>query len=1064
MVVAEHLPAGCQHELFEAQAQRSPDRTAVVAGRSALTYAELDARANRLAHHLQAFGIGADRLVGVCLHRSLDLAVGLLAVLKAGGACVPLDPSYPAERLAFLVVDAGLDTILTSRPLVDRLPAGPRLVRLDADADAWAGRPPSPPPRAVGAEDVAYVIYTSGSTGQPKGVLLIHRGLVNHHRAAVDLYALGPGDRVLQFCSLGFDASIEEIFPTWAAGATVVFRSDDVPILGRAWLRWLRAQHITVLNIPTAYWHAWVHDLDRLGETVPEDVRLVIVGGEKARGQAYRTWLRVSGGRVRWINAYGPTEATCMSTVYEAPPGGGTGGAGEERDPPLGRPLPNTTVRVVDDRDEPVAPGATGELLLGGAGLARGYLNRPDLTAARFVDDPAGGARLYRTGDLVRFLDSGDLEYVGRVDDQVKIRGFRVECGEVEAAVARHPAVAGAVVVGREDPPADRRLIAYVVTVDALRAPAEELRRFVAAHLPEHMVPSAFVTLDTFPLTPNGKVDRANLPDPDLACTAHVRSPVRPRDELEERIIDIWAAVLGVDRARLGVDDDFFDLGGHSLLAAQVIAQVREELGTDTRLSAIFEAPTPGGLAAHVRAHGATGRRTPPLTPKPRRPGQRFPLSLAQEQMWGLEVAADPPGLYNVTALHRFDHRADEEALRMALAHLVDRHETLRTSIVVEDGLPAQAVAPRLPVGLEVADLGTTPHAEREREVRRRTAEQDALAFDLSRPPLFRAQLLHLDQTSSQLVVTLDHLICDGTSAEVFVTELADVYESLRSGREPRLLPLEVQFADFALWQRRWLTEEVLQRQLAWWVEKLDGMPLGPAIPFDHVPATPTRRIAFRPFGAAPDTCALLQRLARRSHSSVFIVCAAAVQAVLGREGGTTDVVVSTTLSGRQRVEVDGLISMFAGVGRIRTDLGGDPAFTDVVSRARASVLGLFEHQDVPFMQVRRAVVPDFPTDPLGVAAAVPVELGYFHTGRSAAAAPELFFRGQLHPLSIVLRDDGEQISGEVGYKLDYYEETTINRLVAALDQVLRAVARDPSLRLSQLPVPARPACDKSFR
>jgi len=590
-------PEATVADLVEAAAVRSPDAMAVLAGDESLTYSELDARANRLAHHLQAFGVGPDVAVGVCLERSRELAVALLAVLKAGGACVPLDPAYPPERLAFMVGDAAVAAVVTRSALAARLPvAAAPVVRLDADGDAagWASRPATVPPRSTGPGHLGYVIYTSGSTGRPKGVMLTHRGLVNHHRAVADLYGLGPGDRVLQFCSIGFDASIEEMFPTWAAGATVVFRPEDLPLLGPAWSRWLGDRRVTVVNLPTAYWQEWARDLDVRGEPAPAGIRLVVVGGEKALGPAYRTWERVAGGRPRWVNAYGPTETTCMSTFYEAPPGGD--GIGVDRDPPIGRPLPNTTLVVVDEGLRPVPEGVTGELLIGGAGLARGYLNDPRLTAERFVEDPDGHTpetRLYRTGDLVRRLPGGDLDYVGRIDDQVKIRGFRIECGEVEAALARHPGVAEAAVVARQHPPGHKRLVAYVVGTGGTAPAAAELRRFLAGRLPAHMVPVAFAVLDALPLTPNGKVDRAALPDPEPVGGARTSGHgERPLSTAEARVAAIWARVLGADVAGLRAEDDFFELGGHSLMATQVIAGMREEFGTPTPLRAIFDAPT----------------------------------------------------------------------------------------------------------------------------------------------------------------------------------------------------------------------------------------------------------------------------------------------------------------------------------------------------------------------------------------------------------------------------------------------------------------------------------------
>ncbi len=1047
--VTEIIPAAmaalCQHQLIELQVQRTPAATAVIFEQTSLSFAELDARANRLAHHLQRGGVGRDVLVGVCLDRSLDMAVALLAVLKAGGACVPLDPSYPSERLAFMVADAALTAVLTTDALVARLPAGPRVVRLDADVDAWAGLPASSPPISTGPDDVAYVIYTSGSTGQPKGVLLTHRGLVNHHRAAVELYGLGPGDRVVQFCSIGFDASIEEIFPTWAAGAALVFRSQDVPILGRGWLRWLRDQRITVLNLPTGYWHEWARDLDRLGEVVPEGLRLVIVGGEKALGSACRTWLRVGGRQSRWVNAYGPTEATCMTTVYERPPDGH--GLDEGIDPPIGRPLPNTTVRVVGPDGAPVAPGTDGELLIGGVGLARGYLNHPELTADRFVEHPTG--RSYRTGDLVRELPSGDLEYIGRMDEQVKIRGFRVECGEVEVALARHPAVAEAVVVARQHPNGERRLVAYVVTPGAA-VTSGELRRFLVDRLPDHMVPSAFVALASFPLTANGKVDRAALPLPVTRPPVERRDATAAATVAQHRVAAIWAAALGLDVTEVGTDDDFFELGGHSLLATQVIAGICEEFGTETPLRAIFEAPTVAGLAALVAADAGGAVQAGPLTARPRPPGAHFPLTLAQEQMWDLEAEAEPPGLYNVTAMRRFEAPVDEGALRAALAFMVRRHETLRTSFGLEAGRPHQVVSPRGHLDLAVSDLRGGPQMEA--ELQHRTAEQDRTPFDLARAPLARVQLFHLDGGTSQLAVTLDHLICDGTSVKVFLSELAEAYDARRAGREPQLPRLAVQFADYALWQREWLTEDVLEAQLRWWSETLEGMPLGPAIAFDREPATPSRRFASQALTVAPSTYQLLRNLARASQSSVFIVCTAVVQAVLSRIGGTHDIVMSTTLNGRQRVELERLISMFAGMGRIRTDLSGDPSLLEIVHRARSTVLGLFEHQDIPFMRIRRALLPDFPPDGPYLAAALPIELGYFHTA-SAGAEHEFFFRGQMHPLSVAFLDDGSRLEGTVSYKQDFYDDVTITRLVEGLALAIEATAGNPDLRLSELPI-----------
>ncbi|MDQ4130301.1 MAG: amino acid adenylation domain-containing protein [Actinomycetota bacterium] len=1051
-------------DLFEEQVARSPDAVAVVDRGEELTYAELDAQANRLAAHLADTGVGSDVAVGICVERSLHLAVGLLGVLKAGGACLPLDPSYPRERLAFMLGDAAPPALLVQQRLVSRLPHYEgRLVRLDGNRADIARHPSGRPARDATATDLAYIIYTSGSTGEPKGVMLTHRGLVGHNRAVARLFGLSPGDRVLQFCSISFDVSVEELLPTWASGGTVVLRNDDVPVLGREWLRWLRREQVTVLNLPTAYWHEWVRDLHEHDEKVPDRVRLVVVGGEKALGSVYGAWLEVGGDRVRWLNAYGPAETGPMATVYEPPRGPWP----SDGDPPIGRPIANTTVRILDDDGIAVPIGTPGELYVGGAGVARGYLNRPALTADRFVPDPEGAPDqcLYRTGDLVRMLQDGNLEFVGRVDEQVKIRGFRIECREVVSVLVRHPGVAEAVVVAREDEPGNRRLVAYVVPPGAQAPTSVELRRFLAERLPVYMVPSAFVRLDALPLTANGKVDRDALPPPGDSRQGLSTPWVAARTSTEERIAAIWSRVLDVEW--VGVDDDFFDLGGHSLQAIQAVAEVRQAFAVEIPVRAIFEAPTVARLAVVVDAQRGGEDVPPPLVGRPRRLGERIPLTLPQEQMWQLERNAVPQGLFNVTALHRFSGAVEEGVLRQALAYVVERHETLRTHFGSDSGTPYQSVASSLPVELSVCDLRSLPHGERDRELLRRIAAQDATPFDLAQAPLFRVRLYRLAQERSVVAVTFDHLICDGTSAYIFLSELTAAYEALAVGREPVLRPLAVQYPDFALWQREWLTEERLARELEYWKRKLAGMPLGPAVPFDRVPDEPTRRIVKRPVSVPPDGYEGLQRLARATRSTGFVVMVATVQALFSRVGGLTDVVLSTTLSGRQRSELEGLIGCFHGVGRIRTDLSGDPPFETIVSRARESVLGLFEHQDVPFMRVRQAALPDFPKGGPELLAAVPVEFQYFHTTHDewapgagvverpgAAKGPdELFFRGHLHPLNVTFLDDGSQLWGELSYKVDFYDAATVDSLADGLRRVLGAVTQDPRLRLSELPV-----------
>ena len=1049
--------------LFAAQAQRTPDAVALADAGGDLTYAELLRQARAAAGRLRALGVGSGDPVAVFGTRGPGLAVALVGVQMAGGACLPLDPAQPAQRLVAMIEAAAPRLLIVAGPGSPPPFGGTAvhvdLLRQDNAGAARDGNPGGALDGASGPESLAYVLFTSGSTGEPKGVMLPQRSLVHHADAVARLYDLGPGDRVLQFASIGFDVSIEELFPTWATGAALVPRPDDLPILGSEWLRWLQVSGITVMNLPTAYWHEWVRDLDRLGEPLPSALRLVIAGGEQPLASAYRAWQVIAGSRVRWINAYGPAETGPIATAFE-PPRDRPWPA--DRELPLGRPVGEATVRVVTAGGRTAATGDAGELWIGGPGLALGYLHSPELTAEHFVADPEqGGARVYRTGDLVRVAAGGDLEFVGRSDDQVKIRGFRVETREVERVLARHAAVAQTAVVAREVRPGDVRLVAYVVPAAGEPAPAGALRRHVADSLPAQMVPASIVFVDRLPLNAHGKVDRAALPaaTPPAEATG---TPGRPPTPSEAAIGAIWSRVLGVDG--IGLDENFFDLGGHSLQATQVIAAVRDELGSAVGVTALFETPTIAELAAAVDAADGRSAAPPPLRATARGHGERSPLSLSQEHMWRLERTADPPGLYNITALHRFTGAVDVRSLELALALITRRHETLRVRFHATDP-PQQSVADVGAPALTVQDLHAARPERRDAELQQRIVEQDAAPFDVERAPLWRATLFVTAANASTLAVTLDHLICDGTSAYILLSEVTSAYESFAAGSAPSLRDLHVQYLDFARWQREWFTEERLRPQLDYWRRTLAGVPMGPGLQFDHTPERPSRRISVHRLEVAGERYRGLEELARRTRSTRFVVTVAAVQALLSIRGGRTDVVVSTTLSGRGRAELDGLIGSFHGVGRIRTDLRGDPRFDTLIARTRESVVGLFEHQDVPFLRIRQAVLPDLPPPGPMLLRAVPVELQYFHTAHDewtpgagvvelpgADPGPDsLHFRGHMHPLLITMLDDGERLRIELSYKTDFYDQATIEALGDALQRILSAVVVEPGTPLSSL-------------
>lgn len=590
----------CLHELVEEQVERSPERVAMMQEGRPLTYSEFNSRANQLAHYLRSRGVGPNVRVGICLDPSFDFGVAVLAVLKAGGACVPLDPAYPRERLAFMLHDVEAQVVITREGVLPgSLPAGCEMLFLANKRELLSNRPQTNLNSGVGPSDIAYVIYTSGSTGQPRGVLLAHAGLVNYNASMARMYSLTPDDRVLQFCSLSFDVAVEELFVTWISGATVVLKSAETPLAIPDFLAWTERQQITVLDLPTAYWHEWVHHIPQLQRPIPKGLRLVIVGGERAGSKAYATWARAVGSGLRWINCYGPTEASIAVTAFEpifddACP--------MPENVPIGTPLANVRVYLLDSHGNPVPVGVAGELHIGGVAVARGYLNRPEITAQKFILDPFSSdpeARLYKTGDLARYLASGEIEFLGRTDDQVKIRGFRVELGEIEAALAKHAGVREAVVIAREDVAGDKRLVGYVVPAEGVRLTSAELRGYLQPQLPDYMVPSGFVVLQTMPLTPNGKINRRKLPAPEVESSLEIAGAT---NALESRLVKIWEEVFG--KRPIGIHDDFFELGGHSLLAARLMHSTGQAVGKVLPLAMLFESPTIRQLAAVLEQGG----------------------------------------------------------------------------------------------------------------------------------------------------------------------------------------------------------------------------------------------------------------------------------------------------------------------------------------------------------------------------------------------------------------------------------------------------------------------------
>jgi amino acid adenylation domain-containing protein len=1023
------------HGRFEACAARAPQAVALSRDGESLTYAELNDRANRLAHHLRALGVGPESVVGVCLDRSLELVATLLAILKAGGAYLPLEPAYPRDRLALMLADTGASMVVSRERWLEMLPGGVHAVCLDREAAAIDACAAEDPGNRTAPEHLAYLIYTSGSLGRPKAVMIEHRSAVALLDWSESVFADEELDGVLAATSIAFDLSVFEIFVPLCRGGRVVLAGNALELPRAA-----AAAEVRLLNTVPSALAALLRD-----GGLPATVRTVNVAGEALPGSLVEAAYGQSGVR-RVLNLYGPSEDTTYSTGYEVPRGAG-------HPPWIGRPVENTSAYVLDAAGRPAPPGILGELHLGGAGLARGYFGRPELTAERFVPDPFGpepGGRLYRTGDLACWRAVGELDFLGRIDHQVKVRGFRIEPGEVEAALARHPAVAESVVVARRDEASDLRLVAYV----APRGEAPEwaeLRAFLRRSLPEFALPSDAVFLAALPRTPNGKVDRKALPAP---VRDRESGGVAPRTPLEELLAGIWCDVLRLDR--IGVHDGFFNLGGHSLLGTQLFVRLRRALAVDLPLSLLFEAPTVAELAARVETmlRDGGGDQAPPVVPVPR--DGELPLSFAQQRLWFLDQLEPGSAVYNMPHGVRLLGPLDVGALAGAIGGVVARHESLRTTFVEHGGRPAQRIAP-VAADLPYVDLSGLQPAAGEGELRRVAEEEARRSFDLARGPLLRTLLLRLAAADHAVVLNMHHIVSDGWSLGVLLEEMAALYGAAVRGEASPLPPLPVQYADFAAWQRTWLQGDQVERLLAGWRRRLAGLP-GLELPTDRPrPGVETFRGSHRPVALLPRLTAALQTLGRRRGATLFMVLLAAFETLLHRCSGQDDLSVGSPVANRNRPGLEGLIGFFANTLVLRTDLAGDPPFAELLGRAREAALAAYAGQDLPFEKLVEELRPqrDMSHNPL-----FQVMLVLQNQPRPALRLPGV----ELAPfnidtgtakfdLTLFLWPEGEGLGGAIEFNSDLFDPATPRRWMGHLTAILEAVAQRPETRLWDLPL-----------
>ncbi|MEV4194564.1 amino acid adenylation domain-containing protein, partial [Streptomyces toxytricini] len=1006
-----------------------------------LDHAELNRRANRLAHALASRGIGPEDRVALLLSRSPEFAVAALAVAKAGAAFVPVDPAYPAERIAYVLRDAAPAVVLAdSGTAAPAEAAGCRPLLLD-DVEVvreLAVRPETDPADGdrtapLTAAHPAYVIYTSGSTGRPKGVVVTHRGIPGLAEACIRRLGIGPGSRVLQFAAMGFDATVAELCMGLLSGATLVLAPGEQLMPGDALASFTREARITHALLPPS--SLAVMDAE---DDLPPEMNL-FVGGEATSAELAARWAP---GRIL-VNAYGPTETTVIATMSDAL-------AGAE-EPPIGTPLPGTRAHVLDGSLHPVPTGSTGELYVSGPGLARGYLGRRALTAERFVASPFGppGTRMYRTGDLVRQRPDGALAFVGRADEQVKIRGYRVELGEVEAALLRLPGVARAAAAVHRDASGEPSLAAYVVPADDGFDPAV-LRELLAASLPGHFVPASFTVLDAVPVTANGKTDRAALPRPRASDGARARRA--PRTAREQALCEVFAEALGVES--VGIDDDFFALGGHSLLAARTSRRIRTVLGVECGVEAMFSAPTPARLAERLVD---PAEELPALRPVPRQGD--LALSPAQRRLWFLHRLEASTAAYHIPIVLTLDGELDRGALESAIGDLTDRHEILRTVYREREGVPVQLV---LDAGVRtVLPVESVTGSE----LSGRLASAVARPFDLATEPSLRATLFAVEPGRHVLLLLLHHIAADGDSLAPLLRDLVAAYEARCGGLAPQLPPLSVQYADYAAWQHRLLGSEDdpdsrAARQLSYWERRLDGLPESLDLPFDRpLPPTGSAPAGLVTLDLEPGVHRRVAELARTSGTSVFMVVQAAVAALLTRLGAGTDIALGVPAAARGDEELEELVGFFTNTLVLRTDTGGNPTFRELLARVRQGNLADYGNQDLPFERLVEVLNPTRSTarQPLfqvmlamdGAQRRLPepvtgLRLGLLDVATGSAKVD----------LSFIVREDLSAADGAGGvllaleFRSDVFERATAEALLARLGRLIGIAAEAPDTRI----------------
>lgn len=1058
-VVPEILEeAWCIHKIFERQAKKHPDAIAVLDGSKEITYAELNKKANGVAKNLKSVARTTSFNVAVCVERSSDLIVALLAVFKAGGVYVPLEPDLPDERLVNMFKQCDAQVLLTKRHLVDRFSTYSDVsicmdqVPPESMSDSGEG-----PNTILPAGHLSHIIFTSGSTGNPKGVLMQQGRLARNIKAFLNRVEVKPGDIYLHTASIAFTSSLRQFLAPLCSGASIVIANAEQRANPIALLRLIKEKGVTILDTVAAMLDNLNHaiiDLD--GSTrkslLNSNLRMVLSSGGKLPRQIPGQWRKHFPQHIRMVNMYGQTESAGNILIYDIPDH-----LPDQLDVvPLGEAIDGTQIHILDEGFNPVPPGVVGEICIGGQVISDGYLNLVSLTAEKFVPNPfsnKSGTRLYRSGDLGRWLPDGSIEYIGRSDFQVKIRGFRIEPEEVEAALLKMGGIAEAVVIGKDHPSGDTRLVAYIVFgAQEKRMPVPAIRSYLATVLPDYMIPSVLMVLDALPLMNNGKVDRQALPEPDQDRPDVEQDYQAPTSQTEKTIASIWSEVLGMNR--IGVRDNFFDLGGHSLLATRVISRIRKEFELELSLRSLFESPTIAGMADRIdNVNGSDkGINSAPFTKASR--DNALPLSFAQQRLWFLSQL-DPDSLaYNIATGINFRGKLRLDILQKSLAEIVRRHEVLRTTFKMLDSQPVQIIHSPDGFELPVKDL---QHPTQE-DAQQIASQEARRPFDLINGPLFRACLLQLDPQDHLLVLSMHHIVSDGWSIDIVRHELEALY-SAHLRNQPDVLPrIDIQYVDFAQWQRGVFTDKMLASQQNYWEGQLSEGLQTLQLPTDKPrPAVQTNDGANVNFSLSKALTAQLKQFSQQFEVTLFMTVLAAFKVLLYRYTRQTNFAVGTPIANRNQTEIEDLIGFFVNTLVLRTDIDGNPRFLDFLHRVRETTLDAYDHQDLPFEKLVEVISPerDMSTTPL-----FQVMIAFWNDRSRDINIDGLTFSQEMvdvqtskFDLTLHLWEDDERLTGRMEYNTDLFVQETILRMSAHLNVIMESIIDTPQRRISEIPL-----------